>query len=188
MMKVVVPFVVSNWAFLTKLPMLGPSVLVILSKMTHLLSIFVYLLLEVSQPEHLLLFTLYLLMDGLQIPDFLVQLLLLRCWAGSFSLMSPSISEGKCVLVCVQWLQCSPWRCCLLRRHNEGGCLQKVVVRVHRRWAPMLVTCSQILYIKNKTTQLLMVKDLRPSKHYVLSDIMIFRRRSRMTYLHHLSI
>jgi hypothetical protein len=29
----------------------------------------------------------------------------------------------------------------------------------------MLVTCSQMLYIKNKATQLLMVKDLRPSKH-----------------------
>ena len=42
----------------------------------------------------------------------------------------------------------------------------------------MLVTCSQMLEIKNKTTQLLMVKDLRPSKHYFLLDIMIFRRRS----------
>jgi hypothetical protein len=38
--------------------------------------------------------------------------------------------------------------------------------------------CSQMLYIKNKATQLLMVKDLRPSKHYLLWDIMIFRRRS----------
>jgi hypothetical protein len=32
--------------------------------------------------------------------------------------------------------------------------------------------------IKNKATQLLNVKDLRPSKHYLLSDIMISRRRS----------
>jgi hypothetical protein len=31
---------------------------------------------------------------------------------------------------------------------------------------------------KNKTTQLLMVKDIRPSKHYFLSDIMIFKRMS----------
>jgi hypothetical protein len=38
--------------------------------------------------------------------------------------------------------------------------------------------CSRMLYIKNKATQLLMVKDLRPSKHYLLSDIMIFIRRS----------
>jgi hypothetical protein len=38
--------------------------------------------------------------------------------------------------------------------------------------------CSQMLYIKNKATQLLMIKDLRPSKNYLLWDIMIFRRRS----------
>jgi hypothetical protein len=38
--------------------------------------------------------------------------------------------------------------------------------------------CSRMLYIKNKATQLLMIKDLCPSKHYLLLDIMIFRRRS----------
>jgi hypothetical protein len=38
--------------------------------------------------------------------------------------------------------------------------------------------CSQVLYIKNKATQLLMIKDLCPLKHYLLWDIMIFRRRS----------
>jgi hypothetical protein len=38
--------------------------------------------------------------------------------------------------------------------------------------------CSRMLYIKNKATQLLMDKDLRPSRHYLLSDIMIFGRRS----------
>jgi hypothetical protein len=32
--------------------------------------------------------------------------------------------------------------------------------------------------IKDKATQLLKIKDLRPSKHYLLSDIMIFGRRS----------
>jgi hypothetical protein len=37
--------------------------------------------------------------------------------------------------------------------------------------------CSQMLCTKNKTTQLLMDKDLRPSKHYFPSDILIFRRR-----------
>jgi hypothetical protein len=40
----------------------------------------------------------------------------------------------------------------------------------------LLVTCSQLLWMKNKATQLLNVKDLRPSKHYLLLDIMIFRR------------
>ena len=104
MIEVVIPFVFVEWAFLMKLPVLRPSILVILSKMTHPLSSFVYLLLEVSQPEHLLLFPLYLLMDGLQISDLLVQLLLLKCWAGGFSLLSPSFSEGERLLVCVQWL------------------------------------------------------------------------------------
>jgi hypothetical protein len=42
----------------------------------------------------------------------------------------------------------------------------------------MLVTCSQMLQIENKATQLLMVKDLRPSKHYFFLDIMILGRRS----------
>jgi hypothetical protein len=36
-------------------------------------------------------------------------------------------------------------------------------------------SCSRMLYTKNKATQLLMIKDLRPSKHYLLLDIMIFR-------------
>jgi hypothetical protein len=38
--------------------------------------------------------------------------------------------------------------------------------------------CSRMLYTKNKATQLLMGKDLRPSKHYLPSDIIIFGRRS----------
>jgi hypothetical protein len=63
MMKVVVPFIFVDWAFLTKFPMLGPLVLVILSEMTHLLSYFVNFLLKISQPKHFLLFPLYLLVD-----------------------------------------------------------------------------------------------------------------------------
>jgi hypothetical protein len=38
--------------------------------------------------------------------------------------------------------------------------------------------CSQMLYIKNKATQLLTIKDLRPSIHYLPSGIMISRQRS----------
>jgi hypothetical protein len=64
MMKVVVPFIFVDWAFLTKLYALGPSVLVILSEMTHLLSYFVNLLLKVGQPKHFFfLFPMYLLVD-----------------------------------------------------------------------------------------------------------------------------
>jgi hypothetical protein len=47
--------------------------------------------------------------------------------------------------------------------------------------------CSQMLYIKSKKTQLLTIKDLRPLIHYLLSGLMILKRRSRRTYLHHLS-
>jgi hypothetical protein len=38
--------------------------------------------------------------------------------------------------------------------------------------------CSQMLYNKNKATQLLTIKDLRPSIHYLLSGLMILGRRS----------
>jgi hypothetical protein len=48
MMKIVVPFVFIDWALLTKLPVLGPSVLVILSEMTHFFSCFVNLPLKVG--------------------------------------------------------------------------------------------------------------------------------------------
>jgi hypothetical protein len=41
-----------------------------------------------------------------------------------------------------------------------------------------VVPCSRIPYIKNKATQLLIIRDLRPSKHYLPWDIMILRQRS----------
>ena len=47
--------------------------------------------------------------------------------AGGLSLLAPSLSQGECVLIRVQWLQGSPWHRCLLRRHVEGKCLPKVV-------------------------------------------------------------
>jgi hypothetical protein len=50
----------------------------------------------------------------------------------------------------------------------------------------LLVTCSQMLWIKNKATQLLKSKDLRPLEHYLLSGIMVFRRRSQVTSLYDL--
>jgi hypothetical protein len=52
----------------------------------------------------------------------------------------------------------------------------------------MLVTCPQMLRVKNKATQLLIIKDLRPSKHYILTCIMLLRRRSRKANLHHINI
>jgi hypothetical protein len=38
--------------------------------------------------------------------------------------------------------------------------------------------CSRMLYVKKKATQLLTIKDIHPSKHYLAWDIMIFRRKS----------
>jgi hypothetical protein len=35
--------------------------------------------------------------------------------------------------------------------------------------------CYRMLYIKNKATQLLTIRDPRPSKYYLPWDIMIFR-------------
>jgi hypothetical protein len=44
----------------------------------------------------------------------------------------------------------------------------------------VLGTCSQMLRVKNKATQkVLNIKVLRPSRHYVPSDIMNSRRRLR---------
>jgi hypothetical protein len=108
MMKIDVPFIVIVWALLTKLPVLRPSVLVILCKMTHLFSSFINPLLQIGQTGHLLLLPLHLLMNNFQVPDFLVQLLLLKCWASSLSLLVSGLTERKCLLVRVQWLQCSP--------------------------------------------------------------------------------
>jgi hypothetical protein len=56
----------------------------------------------------------------------------------------------------------------------------------HILFCNLLVTCSHMLKIKNKATQLLIIMDLRPPKHYLYMGIMLIRRRSRKTYLHHL--
>jgi hypothetical protein len=125
-MKVTAPFIIIEWTFLVKLPVLGPSVLVILSEVTHLFGGFIDLLLKVGEPRHLFPLPLHLLMDSLQIPDLLIQLLLLRCWASSLPLLASSFTQR--LLISVQWLHGSPWHCCLLRRHCESRCLLKVVV------------------------------------------------------------
>ena len=78
MMEVVIPFILVKRALLTKLPVLRPLVMVILGKMAHFFSGFVDLLLKVGQLGHLLLFPLHLLMNDFQVPDLLVQLLLLK--------------------------------------------------------------------------------------------------------------
>jgi hypothetical protein len=48
MIKVIIPFIIIDWAFLTKLIVMGTSALVIVSNVTHFFSSFVNLLLKVG--------------------------------------------------------------------------------------------------------------------------------------------
>jgi hypothetical protein len=75
MIKIIIPSIVVEQAFLMKLPVLGPSILFVLNKMAYFLGGFVYLPLKISQSGHLLLLPLHLLVDYLHVSDFFVQLL-----------------------------------------------------------------------------------------------------------------
>jgi hypothetical protein len=104
MIKIIIPSFFVEQALLTKLPLLRPSVLVILSKLMHFLSSFIDLPLKISQLSHLLLLPLHLLMDDFHVPDLLVQLLLLECWTNGLVLLASNLSERESLLVCVQRL------------------------------------------------------------------------------------
>jgi hypothetical protein len=92
MMEIIMPFIIIVGIVLTKLSVLRPSALVILGEMTHFLNGLINLLLKISETKHLLLFPLDLLMNGFEVPDFLVQLLLLRCRTGSLPFLTPSFT------------------------------------------------------------------------------------------------
>jgi hypothetical protein len=87
-----------------KLTVLRPSILFVLSKMAYFFSGFIDLPLKISQSGRLLLLPLYLLMDYLHVSDFLIQLLLLECWASGLPLLASGLSKRKGLLVWVQWL------------------------------------------------------------------------------------
>jgi hypothetical protein len=156
---------------LDEVPVLGPSFMIILSKMTHFLSSFIDLPLKVSQPSHLLLFPLHLLVNDLM---FLIS------WSNSSSwsvglvaflfwlLASRRERERESLLVCVQWLQCSPWRCYLLRRHDEGWCFVEDCGNEYtgggRQCWGLVLKCYELRTRQHKKK--LMVNVLRPSKHY----------------------
>jgi hypothetical protein len=111
MIKIIIPSIVIEQAFLMKLPMLGPSILFVLNKMAYFFSGFVDLPLKISQSGHLLLLPLHLLVDNLHVSDFLVQLLLLECWTSGLPLLALGLLKRKGLLVRVEWLQCgSPCR------------------------------------------------------------------------------
>jgi hypothetical protein len=66
--------------------------LIILGEVTHFLSGLINFPLKVGETKHFFLLLLNLLMDSFEVPDFLIQLLLLRCWAGSLPLLAPSFA------------------------------------------------------------------------------------------------
>jgi hypothetical protein len=90
-MEIIIPFVIVV-VVLTKLFVLRSSVLVILGEMTHFFYDLINLLLEIGETKYLFLFPLDLLMNGFEVPDLLVQLLLLWCWTGSLPFLAPSFA------------------------------------------------------------------------------------------------
>jgi hypothetical protein len=104
MIEIIIPHVIIIGIVQAKLSALRSSILVILGEMTHFLSGFVDLLLKISKMKHLLL-PLDLLVDYFEVPNFLVQLLLLRRWTCSLPFLISGFTQ--CFLIDVQWLQCS---------------------------------------------------------------------------------
>jgi hypothetical protein len=92
MMEIIIPFVIVVGIVLTKLSVLRYAVLVILGEMTHFFSGLINLLLKTGETKHLFLFPLDLLMNGFEVPDFLVQLFLLRCRTGSLPFLASSFA------------------------------------------------------------------------------------------------
>jgi hypothetical protein len=95
MIKIIIPSIVVEQALLMKLPVLGPSILLVLSKVAYFFSGFVNLPLKVSYSGHLLLLLLYLLMKHLHVSDFLVQLVLLGSWTSGLTLLASGLSKRK---------------------------------------------------------------------------------------------
>jgi hypothetical protein len=92
MMEIIIPFIIVVRIVLTKLSVLRPSVLVTLGEVTHFLSSLINLPLKIGETKHLFFLLLDLLMNGFKVPDFLVQLLLLRCWTSSLPFLAPGFA------------------------------------------------------------------------------------------------
>jgi hypothetical protein len=92
MMEIIIPFIIVVRIVLTKLSVLRPSVLVILGEMPHFLSSLINLPLKIGETKHLLFLLQDLLMNDFKVPDFLVQLLLLRCWTSSLLFLAPGFA------------------------------------------------------------------------------------------------
>jgi hypothetical protein len=92
MMDIIIPFNIVVRIVFMKLSMLRPSVLVILGEMTHFLGGLINLPLKIGEAKHLFFLLLDLLINGFEVPNFLVQLLLLRCRTGSLPFLAPSFA------------------------------------------------------------------------------------------------
>jgi hypothetical protein len=87
---------------------------------------------------------------------------------GFFPLLASGLSKRKGLVVWVQWLQSgSPIAEAFFGGMTKVSACRRWSKRIHQRWAPMLGTCSQVLWVKNKATQeMLNINALRPSRHY----------------------
>jgi hypothetical protein len=169
MIKIIVPFLFIEWARLTKLRVFGPSVMIILSKMTHFLSNFVDLL---RRSASRVIFSFFLCTCWWMISRSLISWSNSSSWsvglvAFLFWLLA-SRRERESLLVCVEWLECSPWRCYLLRRHDEGWCFAEDCGSEYtgggRQCWGLVLKCYELRTRKHK---MLMIKALRPPKHYL---------------------
>jgi hypothetical protein len=124
-MEIIISFVIIVGIVLMKLSKLRSSVLVILGEMMHFLGSLIDLLLKISKTKHLLLLPLDLLMDCFEVPDFLVQLLLLRRW-------TCSLPFWLLVLRSVSWLTSSGCNAAPSAEDFFGG-MTKVITC--RRWS-----------------------------------------------------
>jgi hypothetical protein len=146
MIKIIIPSVVVEQALLMKLPVLGPSILLVLSKMAYFFSGFVDLSLKISQSGHLLLVPLHLLMDYLHVSDFLANSSSWSVGLVAFLFWLRASQKER-----VSWFGSSGCKAAAPGAETFFGGMTKVSAcrrwskRVHRRRAPMLGTCSQVV-------------------------------------------
>jgi hypothetical protein len=162
MVEIIIPNVIIIGIVLAKLCALRSPVLVILGEMMHFLSGFVDLPLKISKTKHLLLLPLDLLMNGFEIPDLLVQLFLMSVGLVAFLFWLQASRN-------VSWLTSSG---CSVAPRPEAffGGLTKVTTC--QRWSNkftggggLVLKCYEL---RTRQHKMLMVKDLRLSKHYFL--------------------
>jgi hypothetical protein len=106
-------------------------------------------------------------MNDFQVPDLLVQLLLLKCWVSSLSLLVSSFMERERLLVVSSGCNAAPGAAVFFGGITKVDALSKVLEVSTLEVGANVGPCSRMLYTKNKATQLLTIKDLRPSKHYL---------------------